>query len=38
MTISNWKGKFLENSTKVFENGSSGTDDKEKEIAHFTPK
>ena len=35
MTISKWKGEFLENSTKVFKNGSSVTDDKEKEIGHF---
>ncbi len=38
MTISKWKGEFLENSTKVFENGQSATDDKEKEIEHLHTK
>jgi len=38
MTISKWKGEFLENSTKVFENGSSVTDNKEKEIEHLHTK
>ena len=38
MTISKWKGEFLENSTRVFENGQSTTDDKEKEIEHLHTK
>lgn len=38
MTISKWKSEFIENSTKVFENGSSVTDDKEKEIEHLHTK
>lgn len=38
MTISKWKGEFLENSTKVFEGAILQKEDKEKEIEQLHTK
>lgn len=38
MTISKWKGEFLENSTKVFETGIAQKQDQEKEIEQLHTK
>lgn len=38
MTISKWKGEFLENSTKVFEGSIIQKQDKEKEIEQLHTK
>ena len=38
MTISKWKGEFLENSTKVFEGAIIQKEDKEKEIEQLHTK